>query len=118
MDELLESVRVDRLWWNAILHVENGQRPAAVLFERCSIVAELVQEDTKSPDVGFLVNDAALVYVDHLWRSILQGGVLIEVGFDSLDFIHALSWFAGKDGCGRSKIAELEGGFHVGRCGA
>lgn len=105
VDKLLETLRIDGLRWYAILDVENGQRTSTVLFKGGGVVAELVQQNTESPDVCLFVDDTALIYIDHLGSSILQGGVLVEVGFDSLDFVHTLCWLSGKNGCGGSEIA-------------
>lgn len=113
VDELFELLGVNRLRWNAVLNVEDGEWSTTVLLEWCRVVAQFIKQDTKGPNVGFLVDDTALIDVDHLRGAVLQRSVFVEVGFHAFDLVHTFCWFARKDGCSRTKVTELECSLEV-----
>ena len=70
------------------------------------VVAQLVEEHSKRPDVALLVDDSPLVDVDHLGRTILDRRVRVDV---ELDLAH-LSDRRGRGTRGRdgTEVTQLE----------
>ena len=61
------------------MDIQNSE--TRVLLEWCRAIAELVQQDTQSPHIRFLVNGSSQIGIDHFRYILLECGVLVEVGF-------------------------------------
>jgi len=89
-DEAPERFAVRRLGREAVADIQDGKRPTAVFLEWGGVVAELVEQNAKRPDVGWLTDGDgwATVDVDHLGSAILEGGVPVQVGLECAGLIH------------------------------
>lgn len=79
-DQHLQTIRKLRIAVKLVASVQNGH--LADLFERSSVVAQLVQQNTQCPDIALLVNGLFAIDINHLRASVLQSCMALNVILD------------------------------------
>lgn len=77
-----------------------------MLLEGCGIIAQLIQEDAKSPNIRFLVEWLFSVDINHFRASILQSRMLLHILIHEAALDHRSRGRARRRG--RAKVAQLE----------
>jgi len=100
----LQPVRKDGVAGKLVASVHDSE--LTLILERCGIVAELVQKDTQSPDVGLFVDRLFPIHIDHFGTSILQCCVALHVLIHQAALYDSLG--RGFRLCGRAEVAKLK----------